>query len=152
MNPELNLKGEGLELPAIESPAFNYLPLSEHNSVIYLAGQLAKIDGKLPNPGRVVIDVSREEAARQMQQCALQALARLKDHCGSLERIKSILHMNAYVACDHEFDGISQLADHASAVFITAFKDRGRHPRSVLGLVRLPQNAPVMIDLRVAIY
>ncbi|NBP71939.1 MAG: RidA family protein [Alphaproteobacteria bacterium] len=63
------------------------------------------------------------------------------------DRVTGVLQLKCYVACTPEFDGISRVADHASKVFMTAFGDDGRHPRSVLGMMRLPQNAPVMIDL-----
>jgi enamine deaminase RidA (YjgF/YER057c/UK114 family) len=149
--PEKNLHANGLRLPAVELPAFNYEPLSVHNSVVYLAGQLAKENGEVVHRGRANIEVTETEAARQMQVCALQALAVLKHHFEALENIQRILHLNVYVACDHKYEGISKLADHASNVFICAFGDAGRHPRSVLGVNRLPQNAPVMIDLRVSL-
>ena len=151
MDAITRLSKKNLLLPTVEAPAFNYQPLAIHAGVVYLAGQLAKENGILHTPGRVGIEVDEQEAARQIQLCALQSLARLNDHLGSLDPVLQVLHLNAYIACAHEFDGISRLADAASSVFITAFGDAGRHPRSVLGLVRLPQNAPVMIDLRVAI-
>ena len=65
--------------------------------------------------------------------------------------IESILDLKVYVSCKINFDGISRLADHASGVFIKKLGEKGKHPRSVLAVVRLPQNAPVMIDLRCAI-
>ena len=134
-----------------EAPAFDYVPLLVYNGVAYLAGQLAKENGVIRHQGRAGIEVSESEAARQMSLCALQALARLKAHFGTLERVQQVLHLNAYVACHHDFTQISTLADHASRIFITAYGDPGRHPRSVLGVTRLPQHAPVMIDVRVAI-
>ena len=152
MNPETNLTEQNLILPKAETPAFDYLPLSMHNGVAYLAGQLAKVDGVLPNPGKVGREIDEAEAGRQMQLCALQSLAWLKHYLGTLEKVERILHLNAYVACTREFEFISRIADHASQVYITAFGgENGRHARSVLGMVRLPQNAPVMIDLRVAV-
>lgn len=152
MDPEENLARRHLVLPTAETPAFDYLPLTTHNGVAYLAGQLAKVDGVLANPGRVGGDIDEAEAARQMQLCALQALSWLKHYLGSLGKVRQILHLNAYVACTEDFEFISRIADHASSVFITAFgSENGRHARSVLGMVRLPQNAPVMIDLRAAV-
>lgn len=151
MSAEDRLRAGNLQLPQIESPAFNYEPLSVHNGVVYLAGHLAKENGELRQRGRAGIEVNDQEAGRQMTLCALLVLARLKDHFGDLDGVQRILNMHAYVACDHQYENISTLADHASAVFITAFGDAGRHPRSVLGMSRLPQNAPVMIDVRVAV-
>lgn len=152
MDPEQNLAKQSLVLPSAETPAFDYLPLTIHNGTAFLAGQLAKVGGVQTNPGRVGADIDEAEAGRQMQLCALQSLAWLKHYLGSLERVEKVLHLNAYVACTSEFDYISRIADHASQVYITAFGgENGRHARSVLGMVRLPQNAPVMIDLRVAV-
>ena len=151
IDPEQRLRAKGLQLPCVESPSFNYEPLCAHNGVIYLAGHLAKENGEIRARGRAGVEVSEREAARQMALCAQLVLARLKQHLGSLDRVQRILHMHAYVACDHQYENISLLADHASDVFIAAFGDAGRHPRSVLGMTRLPQNAPVMIDVRVAI-
>lgn len=151
IGPEEKLRAKGLQLPCVEAPSFNYEPLSTHNGVIYLAGHLAKEDDVIRERGRVGVEVSESEAARQMTLCAQLVLARLKQHLGSLDPVQQILHMHAYVACDHQYENISLLADHASDVFITAFGDAGRHPRSVLGMTRLPQNAPVMIDVRVAV-
>jgi len=152
LDPEQNLAKQSLVLPSAETPAFDYLPLTIHNGTAFLAGQLAKVGGVQTNPGRVGADIDEAEAGRQMQLCALQSLAWLKHYLGSLERVEKVLHLNAYVACTSEFDYISRIADHASQVYITAFGgENGRHARSVLGMVRLPQNAPVMIDLRVAV-
>ena len=151
MNAEDKLRAQGIVLPPAESPSFNYQPLSIENGVVYLAGHLAKEDNDIRQRGRAGIEVETEEAARQMSLCAQLVLSRLKHELGSLDPVRRILHMHAYVACDHNYEHISSLADHASDVFITAFGDAGRHPRSVLGMMRLPQNAPVMIDVRVAI-
>ena len=69
----------------------------------------------------------------------------------SVSLIESILDLKVYVSCNKNFEGISRLADHASGVFIKKLGEKGKHPRSVLAVLRLPQNAPVMIDLRCAI-
>ena len=37
MDPEQNLAAQGLVLPAAETPAFDYLPLTTHNGTAYLA-------------------------------------------------------------------------------------------------------------------
>ena len=133
-------------------PDFNYLPFKVHNGVIYLAGQLAKEDGIVKNKGRVLEHISEDEASRQSKICAQHAFSWLQiaaDNNNS--KIDSILDLRVYVSCDKNFDGISRLADKASEVFIEKLGEKGEHPRSVLAVLRLPQNAPVMIDLRASI-
>ena len=133
-------------------PDFNYLPYKVHNNIIYLAGQLAKENGVVKNTGRVPEEISEEEASRQMSLCANHAYSWLEIVAKkNNSKIESILDLKVYVSCKENFDGISKLADFASSIFIEKLGKNGKHPRSVLAVTRLPQNAPVMIDLRAAL-
>jgi enamine deaminase RidA (YjgF/YER057c/UK114 family) len=133
-------------------PDFNYLPYKVHRGILYLAGQLAKEGGILKYQGRINEEINEVEAERQAKLCAIHALSWLKIAVdGDINKIECILDLKVYVACNNEFDGMSRLADKASNVFIDTLGEKGRHPRSVIAVQRLPQNAPVMIDLRAAI-
>jgi enamine deaminase RidA (YjgF/YER057c/UK114 family) len=133
-------------------PDFNYLPYKVHRGILYLAGQLAKEGGILKYQGRINEEINEVEAERQAKLCAIHALSWLKIAVdGDINKIECILDLKVYVACNNEFDGMSRLADKASNVFIYTLGEKGRHPRSVIAVQRLPQNAPVMIDLRAAI-
>ena len=146
--PEDRLRAAGLTLPDREGPAYDYEPFKRDGNTVYLAGTLGKENGAVQNLGKVGAEIDEAEAARQMQICALQALNWLKHATGGdLARIDGILQLKCYIACTAQFDGISRIADSATRVFVTAFGDAGKHPRSVLGMMRLPQDAPVMIDL-----
>lgn len=88
-----------------------------------------------------------------MQICALQALNWLKEaEGGDLNRITGILQLKCYIACTADFDGISRIADSTTVVFVTAFGEAGRHPHSVPGMMRLPQDAPVIINLIASVW
>ena len=133
-------------------PDFNYLSYKVHNNIVYLAGQLAKENGVVKNTGRVPEEITEEEASRQMSLCAKHAFSWLEIAAKKNNNdIESILDLKVYVSCKENFDGISKLADFASSVFIEKLGENGKHPRSVLAVTRLPQNAPVMIDLRAAL-
>ena len=133
-------------------PDFNYLPYKVHRGILYLAGQLAKEGGILKYQGRINEEINEVEAERQAKLCAIHALSWLKIAVdGDINKIECILDIKVYVACNNKFDGMSRLADKASNVFIGTLGEKGRHPRSVIAVQRLPQNAPVMIDLRAAI-
>jgi len=148
ITPEDRLHAAGLELPAREGPAYDYLPVKLHDGIIYLAGTLGKENGAVQRHGKVGADIEEIEANRQMRICALQALNWLKEAAGGdLSRVTGILQLKCYIACTEDFEGISRIADQATEVFVTAFGEAGKHPRSVLGMKRLPQDAPVMIDL-----
>ena len=133
-------------------PDFNYLPYKVYNNIVYLAGQLAKEDGVVKKIGKVLKDISEAEASRQMEICAKHSFSWLELAAkNNNTKIESILDLKVYVSCEENFDGISRLADRASSIFIEKLGEKGKHPRSVLGVTRLPQNAPVMIDLRASL-
>ena len=133
-------------------PDFNYLPFKVHNEVVYLAGQLAKERGAVRKTGRVLKEITELEASRQIKICSQHGFSWLQIAAeNNNSEIDSILDLKVYVSCDTNFEGISRLADKASEVFIEKLGEKGRHPRSVLAVLRLPQNAPVMIDLRASI-
>ena len=134
------------------TPDFNYLPFKVHNEVVYLAGQLAKERGGVRKTGRVLKEITELEASRQIKICSQHGFSWLQIAAeNNNSEIDSILDLKVYVSCDRSFEGISRLADKASEVFIEKLGEKGRHPRSVLAVLRLPQNAPVMIDLRASI-
>ena len=133
-------------------PEFNYLPFKVHNEVVYLAGQLAKERGAVRKTGQVLKEITELEASRQIEICSQHAFSWLQIAAeNNNSEIDSILDLKVYVSCDTSFEGVSRLADKASEFFIEKLGEKGMHPRSVLAVLRLPQNAPVMIDLRASI-
>ena len=110
MDPEQNLAAKNLILPAAETPAFDYLPLTIHNGTAYLAGQLAKVDGVQTNPGQVGSEIEEAEAGRQMQLCALQSLAWLKHYLGTLQKVERVLlHLADCPDCSAEIERMARV-------------------------------------------
>jgi enamine deaminase RidA (YjgF/YER057c/UK114 family) len=66
-------------------------------------------------------------------------------------RIRQVLRVTGYVACEPGFGGQPQIMDAASAVFLEWLGERGRHARTALGVAALPRNAPVEIDVTLAV-
>ena len=65
----------GLTLPTAAAPVAAYVPAVKSGNLIFTAGQLPVVDGKLVKEGKVGSDVSAEEAKDLAQICALNALA-----------------------------------------------------------------------------
>ena len=138
-------------LPPPETTAYAYDPITVHERTAYLAGQIPKHGGGLVCTGLVGREVSVDQAKEAARICALQALAWLNHSAGGLGNVERILQLNCFVAHADGFDGISDIADVASGVFIEAFGEAGRHPRSVIGARSLPRNSPVLINLVAAL-
>ena len=143
----------GLRLPQPTPTLYAYAPLSMHDGVAYLAGQIPKVAAdRIRAAGRVGAEVSVEAAQQDAALCIRHALAWLKAELGGLDRVARPLRLTVFVAAAPDCDRISDVADGASDLLLTLFgKQAGRHPRSVIGVTQLPRNAPVMVEATFAL-
>jgi enamine deaminase RidA (YjgF/YER057c/UK114 family) len=147
---EQRLSELGLVLPDAASPSFNYVPVTLHGGVAYLAGQLPKVDGEVRVQGKAGGAVSLEAARGQARICILQGLACLKQALGSLDRIERILKVTGFVASAAGFNDQPKVLDAASDLLGEIFGEAGRHARSAVGVAELPRDAAVEIEMIVA--
>ncbi|MBL8379149.1 MAG: RidA family protein [Burkholderiales bacterium] len=150
---EERLRSLGLQLPQAVGTRFSYQPILIDGNTAYVAGQLAKLPGDVVlHPGIVGLSVDFDDACKSARACALQALAWLQVELGTLDRVRRVIRLNAFVRVGSGgFDQMSEVINAASDTFVTAFGTAGQHVRSVLGVADLPRHACVMIDLTVAI-
>ena len=87
-----------LILPKAAKPTFAYVPVTLHDGVAYVSGQLPKIDGEVKVVGKVGREVTLDAARKEARVCALQALACLKEALGDLSRLRRVLKLTGFVA------------------------------------------------------
>jgi enamine deaminase RidA (YjgF/YER057c/UK114 family) len=114
---------------------------------VYVSGQVPVVDGKLAAAGKVGTEVSAADAAGLARTCALNALAAAAAAAGGLDRIRRIVKVTGFVASAPGFNGQPLVVNGASELLIEVFGEEGRHARSAVGVVELPLNAPVEVEL-----
>ena len=147
---EDRLRTLGLTLPDAAMPSFNYVPVTLHRGVAYVAGQLPKIDGEIRVRGKAGRDVDLDTARGEARICILQGLACLKAALGSLDRVEQVLKVGGFVASAPGFTDQPKVLDAASDLLVEVLGDKGRHARSAIGVAELPRDAVVEIELTVA--
>lgn len=140
----------GITLPDAASPSFNYVPVTLHNGIAYVSGQLPKVDGEVRVFGKVGAAVDLDAAREQARICVLQGLACLQEALGSLDRIERVLKVNGYVASAAGFNAQPKVIDAASDLLVEILGDAGRHARAAVGVAELPRDAAVEIEMTVA--
>jgi enamine deaminase RidA (YjgF/YER057c/UK114 family) len=103
------------------------------------------------HPGKLGGEVSVEQGAEAARRCALQALAALREELGSLDRIRGIVQVSAFVASAPGFTDQPKVANGASDFLVEVFGEAGRHARAAVGVAELPLGAPVEVALVVEI-
>lgn len=147
MSVESRLAELGLELPEVATPAGAYVPAVISGNLVFTAGQIPLVDGKLMAEGRLGAEISAEAGKEIAQRCALNAIAAVKSVLGDLERVKKVVKVVGFVASTPDFTAQPGVVNGASELLQAAFGDRGIHARSAVGVAVLPLNSPVEVEL-----
>jgi len=151
MQIEKRLEQLGLTLPPVHEPRWNYVIAVESGNLLFLAGHgPGRGEGKLFK-GKLGKDLTVEEGYASARQVALCLLSALKSTLGDLDRVGRILKMTGFVNSAPGFIDQAKVVNGASDLLVEVFGDKGRHARSALGMVELPSNIPVIIEIIVEI-
>ena len=127
----------------------NYVPLVRDGHHIYLSGQIPRVGDTVVVTGAAGAGAgaSLADAQKAAKVCAMRALALLQRAVGSLDAVQSILRISVYVQSAPTFTQQSEVADGASEVLFAVLGDAGAHTRTSVGVLQLPKNATVEVDL-----
>jgi enamine deaminase RidA (YjgF/YER057c/UK114 family) len=144
---EDRLQELGIDLPPAPTPVSSYDPVVVAGSFAYVSGQIPASEGAPLVTGTVGAEVTPDEAAQAARRCALQILAALRAELGSLDRVRRVVKVTAFVASAPGFTEQSKVANGASDLLTEVFGDAGRHARAAVGVAELPLGAPVEVEL-----
>lgn len=147
MSVDKRLSELGIELPAVATPAGAYVPAVISGNLVFTAGQIPLVDGKLMAEGKVGAEISPELGREIARRCALNAIAAVKSVIGDLNRVKKVVKVVGFVASVPEFTGQPGVLNGASELLEQVFGEVGIHARSAVGVAALPLNAPVEVEL-----
>jgi enamine deaminase RidA (YjgF/YER057c/UK114 family) len=141
------LSGLGLALPVAALPVAAYVPAVKSGNLVFVAGQLPLVDGKIIKEGKVGKEVTPEEAKDMAQICALNALAAIS-LVADIDQIEKIVRVGGFVNGAAGFFAIPAVINGASELFIKLFGEvNGKHARTAIGVAELPLNAPVEVEV-----
>jgi enamine deaminase RidA (YjgF/YER057c/UK114 family) len=146
MSPEEKLKELGIALPVSPSPLGSYVPAVRTGDLVFLSGILPLIHGKLVRTGKVGEHVTVTQAMDEARKAAVNALAILKSHVGTLDKVTRCIKLTGYIASASDFAEQPKVLNAASDLLFEVFGDAGRHARVAVGVNVLPLNSPVEID------
>jgi enamine deaminase RidA (YjgF/YER057c/UK114 family) len=137
----------GLTLPTAAAPVAAYVPAVKTGNLVFAAGQLPVVDGKLVLTGKVGSDVTPEDAKKMAEICALNALAAIS-LVADIDQIEKIVRVGGFVNGIPGFVSIPAVINGASELLIKLFGDvNGKHARTAVGVADLPLNAPVEVEM-----
>jgi len=137
----------GLTLPTAAAPVAAYVPAVKTGNLVFAAGQLPVVDGKLVLTGKVGSDVTPDDAKKMAEICALNALAAIS-LVADIDQIEKIVRVGGFVNGAPGFVAIPAVINGASELLIKLFGEvNGKHARTAIGVAELPLNAPVEVEM-----
>lgn len=142
----------GITLPAVSAPVANFVNIRQAGNILYLAGKgPRKADGSYIK-GVVGADLTQEQGYEAARIAGINQLAVLKDHLGTLNRVKQILKVTGMVRATPDFGNQPEVINGFSDLMVEVFGENGKHARAAVGMGSLPRGIAVEIDMIVEIY
>lgn len=148
--PSERLHALGLTLPTVPAPAGVYVPARRSGALVFTAGQVPFVDGRLEATGKVGADLDVDRATQLARICTLNALAAIDDLVG-IDAVTGVVKVVGYVASAPGFTQQPAVINGASQLLADVFGDAGAHARSAVGVAELPLGAPVEVELIVEV-
>jgi len=146
MSVEQRLKDLGITLPVPAAAVANYVPFVVTGNLVFVSGQLPLENGKPAVTGKLGDEVSLEDGVRAARLCGLGLLAQARAAAGSLDNIKRVVRLTAFVASAPSFTDQPKVVNGASDLMVEVLGDVGRHARVAVGAPSLPLNVAVEIE------
>jgi enamine deaminase RidA (YjgF/YER057c/UK114 family) len=140
------LKSLGIMLPPLAPPGAVYVPFVRTGNLVYVAGHIAKKEGK-PWVGRLGENMGTAEGKAAARAIAIDLMGTLNAAVGDLERVQRIVKLLVLVNSAPTFTEHHLVANGASELLVEVFGERGPHARSAFGIAQIPLGACVEIEL-----
>lgn len=139
--PEQRLEKLGIELPPFSEPSANYVKWRQVGNLLYLAGDGSDMKGTLGK------DLTVEQGYQAARMTGVDILSTLKAACGDLSKIKQFVKVKGMVNSAPDFYDQPKVINGFSDLMVEVFGEKGKHARAAVGMVSLPSNIAVEIEV-----
>tara|TARA_B100000700_G_scaffold144179_2_gene160199 strand:- start:313 stop:894 length:582 start_codon:yes stop_codon:yes gene_type:complete len=153
---EEKIKQLNIELPKPGEPIANYVPTvrfseTKNSMLVYVSGTGPRKENGDYLTGRLGDDMTIEEGYDAAKLTGINILASLKKEIGDLNKIKRFVKVIGMVNSTADFYQQPAVINGFSDFIVEVFGDRGKHARSAVGMVSLPSNIAVEIEVVVEV-
>lgn len=144
---EQKVKAMGLALPVLPASKGIYKRCLEVGKSIYVSGHVSVNTDASYITGKLGKELNEEQGKIAARQCGLAILTSLKDHLGSLDKVKRVIKLLGMVNATPEYDKHPIVINGCSELFVQLWgDDNGIGVRSAVGMGSLPGNVAVEIE------
>jgi enamine deaminase RidA (YjgF/YER057c/UK114 family) len=146
LTAEQRLSDLGIELPRPPTPLGAYVEAVQSGNLLFLSGTLPVENGVLQYLGRIGDELTMEDGIRATRLAALNAMAIVKNHLGSLNRVTRVVRISVFLATTPQFREHPKVADGASELLVSVFGAEKASTRIVFGMASQPVGGCVVLE------
>lgn len=147
MSADKKIEELKLELPAAATAVGVYKPAITIDKMCYTSGHVPLLPDGSMIKGCVGKDADQQAGYDAAKQCGLAILATMKQHLGSLDKIKRVVKLVGMVNSTADFEGHPSVINGCSELMKDVFgDDAGVGARSAVGMSGLPLGVMVEIE------
>lgn len=140
---EARLQELGIRLPEPVNPVATYVRYVQTGNLLFISGTGPASDQP---PGKLGTDLTIEQGQAVARSVGLQIIATAKAALGDLDRVKRVVKLLGMVNSAPDFGDQPQVMNGCSDLLVDVFGEAGRHTRSAVGFVALPNQIAVEIE------
>ena len=144
---EQRLKELDIKLPTPPEPFGTYVEAVQTGNLLFLTGMLPTEDRVAKFVGRVGAELDVEAGRKAACLAALNVLAVVRKHLGSLDKVTRVVRLGVSVATSGDVRDQPKVADAASDLLQQIFGKEKNPCRSVYGVASLPLGVPVELEI-----
>jgi enamine deaminase RidA (YjgF/YER057c/UK114 family) len=133
-------------LPPAVTPFGAYVPVVQTGNLLFLSGMLPTVGHEPKFLGRVGKELNVEQGCSAAYAAALNVIAVVRQHLGSLDRISRVVRLGVYIAAVGDRSDHVKIADAASELLRDIFGEDKISVRLVFGVESLPLGVPVELE------
>lgn len=149
---DARLQTLGIELPIAPPAAGLYVGAVTAGNLVFISGQGPLVGRSVKYVGCVGSDLTEEQGREAAHLTGLNALSALKAEIGSLDRVKRIAKVLAWVRSAPGFQQQPAVVNGYSQLMLDVFGEKGVHARSALSAHELAFGMAFEAEMVVEIY
>ena len=150
---EQKIRALGLALPVLPTSKGIYKRCLQEGNILFVSGHVSVNSDGSYITGKLGKDLSDEQGKVAARQAGLAILTSVKDHFGTLDKVKRVIKMLGMVNAVPEFEKHPVVINGCSELFVQLWgEDYGIGVRSAVGMGSLPGNVAVEIEAIFEVY
>ena len=143
----------GYTLPVLPSSKGIYKRCLVEGNHLYVSGHISVNSDGSAITGKLGKDLNEEQGKAAARQCGLAILTSIKDHFGSLDKVKRVMKLLGMVNATPDYEKHPIVINGCSELFVELWgEENGKGVRSAVGMGSLPGNVAVEIEAMFEIY